>query len=70
LTHRKGQSRADYREQVKANMDAVIVKLADIKHNMSRLNNLDDKTHKRLLKKYTEDLIFFGVLPESAREML
>lgn len=58
LTHRKGESRAKYRARIKANPDALIVKLADIMHNSSpeRLHRLDPADSKRLQKKYAADL--------------
>jgi (p)ppGpp synthase/HD superfamily hydrolase len=58
LTHRKGESRADYRARIKANPDALVVKIADITHNSrpDRLHRLDPADQKRLQKKYLDDL--------------
>jgi (p)ppGpp synthase/HD superfamily hydrolase len=54
LTHRKGQSYAEYIRDIKANPIAAAVKLADLRHNtsMERLLRLDQPTVKRLLAKY------------------
>ena len=53
MTHKKGQSYDQYIDQIMKNQDAVIVKLADLKHNMdvTRLPELDEKAINRL-KKY------------------
>lgn len=53
LTKVKGQSYEAYKEAVKANRDAVIVKMADLRHNsdITRLKGISDKDHERI-KRY------------------
>lgn len=45
LSKRKDQSYEDYKNQVKSNLDAIIVKLADLRHNsdIRRLKGVTDK---------------------------
>lgn len=52
LTHKKGVSYADYIKSIKPYPMAVEVKLADMKHNLSRLEGLPEKDKTRLMKKY------------------
>ena len=56
LTHIEGVPYADYIKQIKDYPIAAKVKLADMKHNISRLNNLPAKDRARLLKKYGEGI--------------
>lgn len=52
LTKLPGQTYEQYKEQVKSNMDAVLVKMADIRHNtdMRRLKGVTDKDIQRMAK--------------------
>ena len=63
LTHRKNEPRVDYYARVKTNPVALIVKRADVKDNMSRLDNLDGDTRARLVVKYAKAKKILG--PES-----
>jgi len=56
LTHRPGESRKDYCARVGAVLDALIVKLADLRHNTdrSRREGLPPLVVTRLDLKYTE----------------
>ncbi len=56
LTHFPGESRDVYYDRVKANPDALKVKLADISDNMSpvRMEALDAETRSRLESKYAK----------------
>lgn len=58
ITHRIGESRADYYARVKANPLALSVKFADIADNTDpwRLGRLDAWTRKRLRLKYAKAL--------------
>lgn len=58
ISHRIGESRADYYARVKANPLALNVKLADIADNTDphRMGRLDSFTRKRLRLKYAEAL--------------
>lgn len=58
LTHRPGEPRAHYLERVRGTPGAVLVKRADVAHNMSpaRLGQLDEATRERLKVKYAEAL--------------
>jgi len=61
LTRRKRQSYDEYIQRIKTNKDAIIVKIADLKHNMdiTRLKEISDKDIERLKKyhKYYNELI-------------
>jgi (p)ppGpp synthase/HD superfamily hydrolase len=62
LTKRKGESRADYINRVMEDPDAILVKRADRRHNMSRIEFIDDPaTRNRLEKKYQRDMIQMNV---------
>lgn len=52
MTHDEGVPYMDYVKQIKSNDVAKKVKLADLKHNsnLSRLNNIDNKTKERVEK--------------------
>lgn len=52
LTKRRGESYDDYKERVKANPDAVRVKMADLRHNtdVRRLKGVTDKDLARMEK--------------------
>jgi hypothetical protein len=54
LTHRPGEPHDDYYRRVRANLDALPVKLADLDDNgaPSRLSQLDAATQLRLTAKY------------------
>jgi len=53
LTHRKGEPYDDYLKRViVAGPDAVEIKLADIDHNLSRMDGLPDEDRLRLKNKY------------------
>lgn len=58
ISHRPGESRADYYARVNKNLIARLVKIADIADNMDprRLAGLDDATIVRLVKKYAKAL--------------
>ena len=55
LTHRKGVSNIDYWTKIKANPDALAVKLADIN------DNVNDNPSDHAKQKYAKALMFFGV---------
>lgn len=52
LTKKEGQSYEDYKEAVFSNQDAMIVKMADLRHNsdIRRLKGLREKDIKRMVK--------------------
>ena len=52
LTKMPGQTYEGYKEAVKANKDAVIVKMADLRHNsdFTRLKGVSDKDTARMVK--------------------
>lgn len=56
LTHRPSERRIDYYKRIKQNELAWKIKLADIRHNMSRISGLDEETVDRLNKKYAKAL--------------
>lgn len=58
LTQRSGESRVDYLLRIAAHPGALRVKLAGIAHNLrpSRLNELDQETVERLIRKYSSSL--------------
>ena len=56
LTYDGRESRDDYYERIKTNHIAKFVKMADVFHNLSRLNHLDSVTQIRLTKKYSHAL--------------
>lgn len=49
MTKRDGQSFADYKDQVKSNKDAILVKMADLRHNtdIRRIKGLTKKDFDR-----------------------
>lgn len=53
LIHKKGMPYLKYINQIKPYTAAAKVKLADLKHNLSRVKNLPPEDQGRLLKKYT-----------------
>lgn len=58
LTMVKGQSRNDYIAQICEDPDAILVKLADVRDNMSRIPGLTNpKERDRLTRKYEADLV-------------
>lgn len=64
LTKVKGETYEEYKEKVKSNHDAIIVKMADLRHNsdIRRLKGVTDKDVKRI-QKYHEfylELIALG----------
>ena len=63
MTHRKGkESRFQYLDRVKANPIALVVKIADIKHNSSGdMSGIDKKTVARWKIKFQEGLSYLGV---------
>lgn len=65
LTKRHNQSYEDYKMQVKANPDAVLVKMADLRHNsdIRRLKGITDKDIERV-RRYHE---FYLELKELCR---
>ena len=59
ISKRKGkETYLTYLDRVKSNKLALVVKLADIKHNMSDMSLLPKTKADRLLNKYKERLIF------------
>lgn len=54
LTKVNGESYSDYKEKVKSNPDAVLVKIADLTHNtdVSRIKGVTQKDMDRTLKYY------------------
>ena len=56
LTHAKGTPYEDYIKQIRLYPTATKVKLADMNHNMSRLNGLPENDRARLLKKYQQGM--------------
>jgi (p)ppGpp synthase/HD superfamily hydrolase len=56
LTHAKSVPYEDYIKQIKLYPTASKVKLADMNHNMLRLNELPEKDRTRLLKKYQQGM--------------
>lgn len=66
LTHHKNTPYFDYIEKIKNNPIAKIVKIADLKHNslLSRIDNVDSKTLKRI-EKYQKAL---KILTEKERK--
>lgn len=46
-----------YVEKVQRNPDAVVIKVADVMNNISRLHKLDQATQERLHKKYQKLLV-------------
>jgi hypothetical protein len=56
LTHEKDIPYEDYIKRIKLYPIATKVKLADMNHNMSRLNGLPEKDRMRLLKKYQQGM--------------
>ena len=57
LTKKDGQTYADYLKQVKANEMDLVVKMADIEDNVSRLDQLTDVARReRLTEKYEHAL--------------
>lgn len=58
ISKRDGEDYGDYLERVKANPLARRVKLEDIGHNMSRLDNLSPRHAGYLAAKYTRALKF------------
>lgn len=71
LTRRKRESYTDYIERLSKNDDAVIIKLADLHHNLQpeRLEHLDESTQNRLRAKYQHALeILYGLSFDSTRD--
>lgn len=60
ITKRKGETRRDYLDRVKANKNALSVKIADTKDNMreDRLALLSEADRVRLTEKYTKALAY------------
>lgn len=54
LTHEKNVPYLDYIKAVKTNEDAKAVKIADMTHNMERLELVSEDARKRLTTKYDE----------------
>lgn len=52
LTKQRGQTYEEYKQQVKSNPDAVIIKMADLRHNsdITRLKGVSDKDVQRIAK--------------------
>ncbi len=52
LTKVAGESYEDYKSRVKANLDAILVKMADLRHNsdIRRLKGVRDKDIERIVK--------------------
>ncbi len=52
LTHRDGEKYDDYIDRISGNLDAILVKLADLRHNsdITRMKGLRDKDFARLEK--------------------
>ena len=63
ITHRKNEPKKAYWKRVKANHWAKAVKLEDIHDNMrfERLQQLDEETRERLLKKYMMALMYLAI---------
>lgn len=63
LTHRPGEPYPHYLERVKGHADAVLIKRADIEHNMgpTRMGMLDEATQERLTAKYSQALDVLAV---------
>lgn len=55
MTKRKGEEYNDYIRRVSSNFDAIIVKMADLRHNtdIRRLKGITEKDHARM-KRYQE----------------
>ena len=70
LTHDDAVPYLDYVAAVKKNPIARAVKLADLKHNSdcSRLDNIDEKTEKRI-KKYQDAIALLKENPQNGREL-
>lgn len=66
LSHLPPEPREQYYERVKANADALTVKLVDIEDNArpDRLHYLDEATQDRLRRKYELARRILGVPPE------
>lgn len=64
MTKRDGQEFEDYKNQVKANRDAVLVKMADLRHNtdIRRLKGVTEKDILRTIKyhRFYDELKFGG----------
>lgn len=60
LTHRPKEPRPDYYARVLQFEDATVVKRADVRHNLSRLEGLPDSEQGRLLAKYAKALAVLG----------
>ena len=62
LTKQKGYSYANYKEQVMKNRDAMLVKLADLRHNtdIRRLKGVTEKDMQRMAKYH----VFYSELQE------
>ncbi len=52
LTHRTNEPYDDYIDRISGNLDAILVKMADLRHNsdITRMKGLRDKDFKRLEK--------------------
>lgn len=52
LTKIKGESYSEYKEKVKSNKDAILVKMQDLRHNsdIRRLKGVTDKDIQRMIK--------------------
>lgn len=61
LTHRKHEPRPDYYARILRYKDATIVKLADVRHNLGRLEGLPDSEQERLRAKYEKALSILEV---------
>lgn len=57
LTHRNGETYADYLSRVCQDISAVRVKIEDVRHNLSRIDGIEDRVeYDRLWKKYSNAL--------------
>lgn len=67
LTKQPGQTHQEYKETVMNNKDAILVKMADLRHNsdIRRLKGITDKDVARIVKYQT----FYAELKEKLKEM-
>lgn len=72
LTHRRGQSRAEYVYYISRNEKSTLIKTADVLDNMNhaRLATLNIETRNRLISKYTTTLLDLGYFAAEVDDML
>lgn len=71
LTHQRGMSREEYIERITEDMDAMVIKIADLKHNMdlSRLPVVGQKDIERR-KQYEKDLVKLQAAVNQVEELV